>query len=69
MEMHFSDFIWLFDASLIYWLTLHSKQLMPGVLQIVAVCGDYTHCRRQELVNISVIKARVYDYYKRLALA
>lgn len=69
LEMHFSDFIWLFAASLIYWLPLHSKQLMPGVLQIVAVCGDYTHCRRQELVNISVIKARVYDYYKRLALA
>lgn len=68
LEMHFSDFIWLFAASLIYWLTLHRKQVMPGVLQIVAVCGDYTHCRRQELVNISVIKARVYDYYKRLAL-
>lgn len=43
LEMHFSDFIWLFAASLIYWLTLHSTQLMPGVLQIVAVCGDYTH--------------------------
>lgn len=69
LEMHFSDFIRLFAASLIYWLTLHSKQGMPGVLQIVVVCGDYTHSRRQELVNISVIKARVYDYYKRLALA
>lgn len=67
--MHFSDFIWLFAVSLIYWLPLHSKQLMPGVLQIVAVCGDYTHCHRQELVNIPVIKARVYDYYRRLALA
>lgn len=67
--MHFSDFIWLFAASLIYWLTLHGKQLMPGVLQIVAVCGDYTLCRRQELVNTPVIKARVYDYYKKLALA